>query len=80
VHYVGIELDSGPIVIQAEIPVLATDTAETLAKRVLNEEHKIYPIAIKMHLDGRIKFDDRQLQLDNKTLTKPLLWKNNQLT
>jgi len=79
VHYVGIELDSGPVVIQAEVPVLATDTAETLAKRVLKEEHKIYPMAIKMHIEGRIKFDNGQLQLDNKPLSKPLLWKNNQL-
>ena len=80
VHYVDNELDSGPVVIQAEIPVLATDTAETLAKRVLKEEHKIYPMAIKMHLEGRITFDHQQLLLDDQVLTKPLLWKNNQLT
>ena len=78
VHYVGNELDSGPVVIQAEIPALATDTAETLAARVLNEEHKIYPMAIKMHIEGRIKFDHQQLLLDGQVLTKPLLWKNNQ--
>jgi phosphoribosylglycinamide formyltransferase-1 len=80
VHYVDIELDSGPIVIQAQVPVLATDTSETLAKRVLNEEHKIYPMAIKLHIEGRIKFDNDQLMLDNRILTKPLLWKNNRLT
>ena len=80
VHYVGIELDSGPVVIQAEVPVQADDSAETLAARVLTLEHKIYPIAIKMHLDDRLKFDGQQLLLDNKPLMKPLRWSNDQLT
>lgn len=80
VHYVGIELDSGPVVIQAEVPVQADDSAETLAARVLTLEHKIYPIAIKMHLDDRLKFDGQQLLLDNKPLMKPLRWNNDQLT
>ena len=79
VHYVSHELDSGPIVIQAEIPVLTSDTAETLAARVLIEEHKIYPVAIKLHLLNRISFDNNQLLYDNQVLTKPLLWKNNKL-
>lgn len=79
VHYVDHELDSGPIVIQAEVPVLDTDTAESLAFRVLKEEHVIYPIAIKMHIEGRLTFDKDQLQLDNKALTRPILWKNNNL-
>jgi phosphoribosylglycinamide formyltransferase-1 len=79
VHYVSHELDSGPIVIQAEIPVLASDTAETLAARVLIEEHKIYPVAIKLHTLKRISFDNNQLLYDNQVLTKPLLWKNNKL-
>jgi phosphoribosylglycinamide formyltransferase-1 len=79
VHYVSFELDSGPIVIQAEVPVLPEDTAESLAARVLIEEHKIYPMAIKMHIEGRIKFDKDKLLLDNQPLVKPLLWKNNTL-
>ena len=80
VHYVDIELDSGPIVIQTEVSVQAKDSAETLAARVLTEEHKIFPLAIKMHTEGRIKFKDKQLLLDDQILKKPLLWKNNQLT
>lgn len=79
VHYVDIELDSGPVVIQVEVPVLASDTAETLAARVLAEEHKIYPLAIKLHIDGRLQFNKNHLLLDNEVLTRPLLWKNNQL-
>ena len=80
VHYVGFELDSGPVVIQAEVPVKTIDTTETLAIRVLEEEHKIFPLAIKMHIEGRLKFNNNQLQLDKKQLTKPLLWRNNKLT
>jgi phosphoribosylglycinamide formyltransferase-1 len=79
VHYVSQELDSGPIVIQAEIPVLASDTAETLAARVLIEEHKIYPVAIKLHISKQIRFENNQLFYNNQALTKPLLWKNNKL-
>lgn len=79
VHYVSHELDSGPIVIQAEVSVLADDTAKSLATRVLAEEHKIYPIAIKMHLDKRISFIDNQIQLDNKPLTTPIQWKGNKI-
>jgi len=80
VHYVGIELDSGPVVIQTEVPVQAIDTATTLAARVLTGEHKIFPLAIKMHTEGRIKFKDGRLLLDGKKLTEPLIWKDNQLT
>lgn len=79
VHYVSHELDSGPIVIQAKLPVFATDNAETLAARVLAEEHKIYPMVIKMHIENRLTFDKNQLQLDNKPLIKPLLWQNDTL-
>lgn len=79
VHYVSYELDSGPIVIQAEIPVLATDTVETLTQRVLVEEHRIYPMAIQMHIEGRLRFNGDSLQLDNRPLVKALTWKNNKL-
>ena len=78
VHYVNHELDSGPIVIQAEVPVYMEDTVETLAERVLHEEHKIYPLAIQMHIEGRITFD-QQLRVDGQVLTEPLQWKDNHL-
>lgn len=79
VHFVNHELDSGQIILQAEIPVHTTDNAKTLAVRVLKEEHKIYPLVIKMHDEGRLTFDKNQLHFDNKPLTKPLRWENNQL-
>jgi phosphoribosylglycinamide formyltransferase-1 len=80
VHYVSHELDSGPIVIQAEVPVLATDTASSLASRVLKEEHSIYPMVISMHTEGRLTYEGDQLNLDGQPLTKPLIWKNEQLS
>jgi phosphoribosylglycinamide formyltransferase 1 len=52
VHLVTAELDNGPIVIQAAVPVLTDDTVETLAARILVEEHRIYPEAIQIALDG----------------------------
>lgn len=80
VHYVSHELDSGPIVIQVEVPVLDSDNIDSLAKRVLAEEHKIYPAAIKLHCENRISFKDNLIQLDGKTITKPMLWENDALT
>ena len=80
VHYVNHELDSGPIVIQAEVPVLETDTAESLASRVLKEEHVIYPLVIRMYTEGRLTYDGDQLNLDGQPLTEPLIWKNEQLS
>lgn len=53
VHFVVAELDSGPIVLQEKVPVLAGDTEETLAARVLAAEHRIYPAALKMVADGK---------------------------
>jgi len=57
VHFVVPELDSGPIVTQAEVPVLADDTEEKLAARVLKVEHKIYPAALKMLASGKIRIE-----------------------
>jgi len=54
VHFVTRELDHGPIIVQAAVPVLAGDTAQVLAARVLREEHQVYPIAIRWFLEGRL--------------------------
>ena len=56
VHFVTPALDSGPIVIQAAVPVLAGDTEDTLAQRVLAQEHRIYPQAARWLAQGRIEF------------------------
>ncbi len=54
VHFVTAQLDHGPIVIQAAVPVRADDTADTLAARVLTQEHRIYPQAIRWFAEGRL--------------------------
>ncbi len=60
VHFVTTQLDHGPIVIQAAVPVLPDDTADTLAARVLQQEHHIYPQAIRWFAENRlIKIDGR---------------------
>lgn len=60
VHFVTSELDDGPIVLQAAVPVLDDDTVDTLAARILVEEHRIYPEAIGIVLDGGWTIDGRR--------------------
>ena len=61
VHFVDEGLDSGPIVAQAVVPVLDNDTAETLAARILHEEHRIYPEASGLSLSGRYRMEGRRI-------------------
>ena len=65
VHLVTHELDAGPIVLQAAVPVKEDDTAETLAARILVEEHRIYPEAIRIVLDGGWTLDGRRFIRQN---------------
>jgi len=60
VHLVDAELDAGPIVLQAAVPVRDDDTEETLAARILVEEHRLYPAAIQVVLDGAWRIDGRR--------------------
>ncbi|MBX3522168.1 MAG: phosphoribosylglycinamide formyltransferase [Xanthobacteraceae bacterium] len=55
VHFVTPELDDGPTILQAKVPVLPGDTEETLAARVLEQEHKIYPQALRLVAEGKAK-------------------------
>ena len=60
VHFVTGELDGGPIIVQSAVPILDDDTAETLAARILDEEHRIYPEAVGAVLDGGWTIDGRR--------------------
>ena len=62
VHLVTPELDNGPIVLQAAVPVLDDDTVETLSARILIEEHRIYPEAIRLVLNGGWSIDGRRFR------------------
>lgn len=61
VHFVDSGVDTGPIIIQAVVPVLEDDTEEVLAARILEQEHKIYPQAIQWFAEGRIRLDGRRV-------------------
>jgi len=64
VHFVTQELDHGPIVAQAVVPVLHDDTEDTLAARVLIEEHRIYPAAVRGIIEGRIRLVGERVRHD----------------
>ncbi len=61
VHFVDERLDAGPIVLQAVVPVLDHDTDETLSRRILEEEHRIYTEAINLVLSGRFRLEGRRV-------------------
>jgi len=61
VHFVAEEVDMGPIIIQAAVPVLQDDTEDTLAARILVEEHKIYPEAVRLYFEGRLEVRGRRV-------------------
>jgi formyltetrahydrofolate-dependent phosphoribosylglycinamide formyltransferase len=58
VHFVTAEMDEGPIIAQAAVPVLHPDTEETLAARVLKAEHRLYPLALRLVAEGKVRMTD----------------------
>jgi phosphoribosylglycinamide formyltransferase 1 len=64
VHLVDEGTDSGPIVLQAAVPVLDGDSEETLAARVLVQEHRLYPRAVGLFAEGRVKLEGRRVLID----------------
>lgn len=63
VHFVTAELDHGPAVIQARIPVLPGDTEDSLAERLLAEEHVIYPQAVRLFIEDRLSIEDGEVRI-----------------
>jgi len=72
IHFVTAELDSGPLVLQAEVDIEPDDTAESLAARVLLVEHRIYPRAIGWFAAGRLRSDGQTAWLDDEPIRDPL--------
>jgi phosphoribosylglycinamide formyltransferase-1 len=68
VHYVTPELDSGPVILQARVPVLASDTTESLQQRVHQAEHQIYPAAIQRIASGQVTFRNNQVYYQNEPI------------
>lgn len=64
VHFVTEGVDEGPIILQAAVPILDDDTPEILAARILVQEHKIYPRAVRLFAEGRIRVEGRRVVID----------------
>lgn len=70
VHFVTAELDGGPVILQAKVPVFDDDNADDLAERVLTQEHQIYPLVIQWFLTDRLVMNNEQAVLDHLVLAK----------
>ncbi|MDY7531684.1 phosphoribosylglycinamide formyltransferase [Pseudomonas sp. Bout1] len=68
VHFVTEELDGGPLVVQAVVPVESADSAQTLAQRVHTQEHRIYPLAVRWFAEGRLVLGDHGALMDGQLL------------
>ncbi|BCT69284.1 Phosphoribosylglycinamide formyltransferase [Nitrosospira sp. NRS527] len=80
VHFVTSQMDRGPIIVQAAVQILPDDTEETLAARVLQQEHRIYPAAVRWFMEDRLKLSDNHVEvsnagIDNSVLYSPELYK-----
>lgn len=73
VHYVTPELDGGPVVAQARVPVHAGDDAETLARRVLEREHPLLVATLQLFAQGRVTLSGNRVHVDGRPLPQPLL-------
>lgn len=65
VHFVDEGMDTGPIIIQAVVPILDADTEDSLSERILKQEHKIYSRAIQLFAEGRLKIEGRRVLVSN---------------
>jgi phosphoribosylglycinamide formyltransferase 1 len=64
IHFVTEGVDEGPIILQAAVPILDDDTPDTLATRILEQEHKIYPRAVQLFAEGRLRIDGQRVFID----------------
>jgi phosphoribosylglycinamide formyltransferase 1 len=71
VHFVTNDLDAGPPIIQARVPVMPGDTLDSLSARVQRAEHIIYPLAVEWFADGRVQMCENQTWMDGKPCTTP---------
>lgn len=76
IHFVTAELDGGPVIAQARVPVLPSDDSDTLAARVLEQEHRLYPQAICWFAEGRLRLEGERVLFDGKPMDQPLRLEN----
>ncbi len=72
VHFVTEELDGGPRIIQARVAVATGDTEDSLAMRVLAQEHRIYPLAVSWFCEGRLRYQAGKALMDGRPLSEPI--------
>lgn len=72
VHFVTAEVDGGPVILHGRVPVKPADDPESLARRVLRIEHRIYPLAIRWYAEGRIRYRDGAVAFDDRRLDAPI--------
>ena len=68
IHFVTEQLDGGPIILQAQVPIFDDDTAADVAQRVQEQEHRSYPLVIKWFLEGRLQYQHQQALMDGEPL------------
>ncbi len=73
VHFVTPALDHGPVIVQAAVPVLDDDTEDSLSARVLAQEHRVYPLAVRWFAEGRLRLEDGRVRLDAPALADAVL-------
>ena len=73
VHFVRPAVDEGPILVQAAVPIAADDTAESLSARILQQEHRIYPLAVRLIAEGRARTTGGTVAIDNYDLPRDIL-------
>jgi phosphoribosylglycinamide formyltransferase-1 len=74
VHYVRPEMDSGPIVAQAVVPVRPDDTEETLGRRVLEAEHRLFPLALRLIAEGKVRVENERAVIDDAAFAGGVLF------
>lgn len=74
VHFVTPDLDSGPVVAQTVVDIVDDDTVDSLAERVLKEEHYIYPLVINWFVEGRLSMQGEDIIYDDEVLTAPIVF------
>ena len=72
IHFVTAELDGGPVIVQARVLVLPGDDTDALAARVLEQEHRLYPLAIRWFAEQRLRLEGEQVWFDGQPLVEPL--------
>jgi phosphoribosylglycinamide formyltransferase-1 len=71
IHFVDASLDGGPIVLQKAVPVADDDSEETLAARILEWEHRMYPLAVRLFAEGRLRIEGRRVHVDWAGIDRP---------